>query len=1443
MAERRNEPQSHINQDQGLFDPDQHPEATLRAFDEFTQRFELRYNAQYPDPPRVSLEAAIKRWTVQNATQENAEPKPDLQQYDSICEDWKSKDKVTKLLGMFTTARVYEDWKIAQPNSQTRKDIKWDAFITTMREHYKPTENITLKNFHFRALAQYSTESFPSYCSRVEKEAKHCEFKCPHADCNAENTAVRDQIIIGTSINEIREEALLKSWDLTTLRREGMQMESAMKGGAEMSNETVNRIGKYSYDNIKNENKNLPMRNRNTWKTLTCYNCGRKVSTDIRKHVRDQCSAIKAKCDNCSRTGHFTQMCKSRKEVRQLNPQIAEPDKEVYNLNLFIIRSSANQDRPHMASGIHNKSDFKVDVMLNNHFSTVIADTGAKVSVCGTKEAKKWNLLDKMVPSRTSIKPYKSQPIPVYGIARCAVTFGTTSVPVEWHLISGSCEPVLAGDKALQLGIINFTPNPEMFQPVNMIQSDEKKSLQNIISDFPHNFTGLGKLKNHKIKLHVDHNIKPVNVPSRPIPYHLKQRAADAIKEMIDQGVIEEHPNTEPAPWISNAVLTPKPDGTIRVTLDARNVNKAIRSSNLPIPRHDEIKAKLSGCKYFSKMDFKSAFWQLELDEESRGLTVFHWEDHKLYRHTRLTMGIKSAQGELNAALLPLFSHISPAHLIHDDLIIAAKTKKDHDEALQQVMLVIEHAGLTLNPKKCLFGKNQIEFWGMIIGEDGIKPNPTKVDALDYITPPTDKTSLISFICMMQSNSEFIPHFARKAAKLRELTKKNTRFQWTKEHQDCFEELLKSFTKDALLRYFDIAKQTYVITDAHKTGLGATLAQGESLETARPVAFASRTTSKAEKNYPQLDIEAMGVDFALRRFRNYLVGAPDTVTVVTDHQPLCSVFNGNRSGSVRTERIKLRHQDIRFTVMYRKGVENQSDYMSRHAKPMQLLPQEEQEEADDLNNLLYTLHSTPIMDNIGLASIAKHTGTDPTLKEVRTLIQAGKTWIPKTAAPGLLHFQKILPQITVTGNGILLKEERIILPEALQMSAIRLAHQGSHPGQSGLQRRLRFHFFFHDMNRKVEEWVTSCSLCGTFSNKKTLEPIQHHEVPKTCWSTVAVDLFGPLPSSHHIVVVQDLSSRFPAARIVSSTKADKVIPALQDIYTNYGNPEQQITDNGPPFNSKAMDMFTSGRDIQQQKTPPLHPSSNPAETFMRPLGKTMKIAHNQHVPEKQALEQLLCNYRDTPHPATGITPANMLFRDGYRTTFPRTSISDDQVTAARVRDTERKYDNEQKVNHSKYRKPMYFQVGDIVMIKNYKKTSKFQPQFLPEACTVIQVGQGGHRIVVERENDGMKLERHPDDIKHFLTDKGHQVDTTSTLVPEEEAARSWHNKFRQLMDMYEPSQSETNWLHHSLSNESRRPGGLAPDAQEENAHMPELRRSTRARTLNTRYYNDDIVNH
>ena len=145
------------------------------------------------------------------------------------------------------------------------------------------------------------------------------------------------------------------------------------------------------------------------------------------------------------------------------------------------------------------------------------------------------------------------------------------------------------------------------------------------------------------------------------------------------------------------------------------------------------------------------------------------------------------------------------------------------------------------------------------------------------------------------------------------------------------------------------------------------------------------------------------------------------------------------------------------------------------------------------------LHITPVIDHIGLGAIAQETANDKTLQRVTKLLRSGKTSVPKTESEGVQRFDQILAELTIAGNGVIFKGDRMVLPTSLQEAAIELAHRGAHPGRTGIERRLRSHFFFHDMFIKVKNYVLGCRECSIFEDKKTKEPLDHHKVPLKCW--------------------------------------------------------------------------------------------------------------------------------------------------------------------------------------------------------------------------------------------------------------------------------------------------------------------------------------------------------
>ena len=158
--------------------------------------------------------------------------------------------------------------------------------------------------------------------------------------------------------------------------------------------------------------------------------------------------------------------------------------------------------------------------------------------------------------------------------------------------------------------------------------------------------------------------------------------------------------------------------------------------------------------------------------------------------------------------------------------------------------------------------------------------------------------------------------------------------------------------------------------------------------------------------------------------------------------------------------------------------------------------------------------------------------------------------------------------------------------------------------------------------------------------------------PSSAWGTVALDLFGPLSTGKHVLVVQGILTRYPAAKIIPSTSSSKVIPALNGIYINYGYPTTHLTENGPPFNSTEFTTFSKNSDIHHQTIYPYHPQANPAEGIMKPLGKALKAVHFNGQPSENVLHDFLVGFRTTPEVATGVPPADFLFRDGYAANFP-----------------------------------------------------------------------------------------------------------------------------------------------------------------------------------------------
>ena len=1416
----------------GKFDPNIYNDNVLEQFSEFVSSFHYSYEALNREPP-INLKPAERGI-------------------------WLGKDKRKVFLGRFAHRNLQKRFEDATDPDE-RDSMTFNRMVECLKKVFRSNSNTTLSNFKFRKLSQGSKESFELFALRVKKEAENGNFSCDHEQCDVKKTMIRDQIIIGTSDDRIREKALSEQFSLDDLINTGKSMEAAARNAATLKDDPIvdiNRTrgpGPYSKKGrqLKDKKEKSKYRRKDKEETSLCDFCLYENC-----HNPHRCPARngKGECHACGKKGHYkgSSLCKSKKEKKKVaarkvdevnsseseSDQISDSDSEDESFgvrrllsSIPLVRKVAGRRFPK----IKNKSNkYRIKVMIKERNVTAYVDTGADICVMSESKAKKLGI--DLLPTKMKIRPYGCRPKRCIGEYLGTIRYGQQVVNTVIYILREEVETLLSGTVSEALGAISFNEESRVNKIDSTPESTSDLDKSNLLKKFPKLFSGLGKLNNYQVKnFDVDESVPPVKESARPIPFHLKSKFDAEIAKLETQGVIEEHQG--PTSFISNLHLTPKDDGSTRVVLDMRNANKAIKSTNLPIPRPEHVSSKLAGYQIFSKLDFKSAFYQLELEEESRHLTVFHAGD-RLMRFKRLIMGCSPSSGELNKALRPIFQGMEHTFVIQDDLIVAGKTKREHDETLQKVCKTIQDSGMTLNPEKCMIAKQEIPWWGMMVSAKGLSPDPKKVQAVKLMSPPKSKDEVMSFFCMIQSDGygrDFIPNLAGKTKHIRELLRKDSKFIWSKQCQKEFDLIKSGFQKNIMMHHFDPKEDTQLEVDASQGGISAMLFQGQGANR-KLVSVASRATTPVESRYPQLDLEALAVDYGLRRFRFYLVGGP-TVQVLTDHKPLVSIFKNIRKGSSRTDKIKLRHQDLQYEVVWKKGKLNKADYLSRHAVPWEDVPSVEKDETGEFEKLIWFLQYSPYVESLSVSNIVKESESDPVLCQIRKALRKG--YPPKLDKNNcqLKPYVKCWDQLTITAEGLLLKGDKIILPKSLKELAIKKAHQGSHPGITTMKRRLRSHFFFPDMSCRVEKFVKKCDLCTMFTSKTRNSVLKPHDLENLhAWEKLSVDLFGPMPDNKSILVAQDMVTRFPAAKILHKTDADNVIAALNEIYATYGTPSITRTDNGPPFNGEKMKTFMSRNSIIHEKNFPYHPNANPVEALMKPLGKAMKIAFREGRNKKQALENFLSSYRATPHSSTGISPGDMLFRHGYCKDFPQTSIvGDEEVKQARMKDQENREARDNRGNLS--RMNLFPQVGDQVMTRNAKKGKKFDPTFGPQWMTVTEVEDGGLKCI---DNEGREQRRHFDDVKLQNTDSD-DVYEMQLIQPSQSAQLISSSQEEEELPPSQPSQDiqllspdygeiENAYMPDSVPN-----ANLSVNETPENNEQGAPRRSERVRKPNPKY--------
>jgi transposase InsO family protein len=456
----------------------------------------------------------------------------------------------------------------------------------------------------------------------------------------------------------------------------------------------------------------------------------------------------------------------------------------------------------------------------------------------------------------------------------------------------------------------------------NLTQAQQEQ-LRVLTSEFKHRFTpdpGTTDTIHHEVNLT---SKEPVYSKPYRLPYNTREDLKKDIKEMLDLRVIRE----SRSPYASPVVIVKKPDGSNRVCVDYRKLNKLTVFDPEPMPTAEELFQKVSGDRVFSKVDLSKGYWQIKVAEKDIYKTAFvtpdgHWE------FLKMPFGMVNSGATLKRGLKKILEDMQNVIFYWDDILIHTKTWEDHIKALRELFQRLSVSNFTIRPSKCILGADNVDFIGHRLSE-GLKGlHEDNVKKIKDAPRPTTKTQVRSFMGLANYYREYVPNFAAVTAPLTDLLKKGqpNKVNWEEAQERAFQAVRDILVEKPVLHLPDPSKTFILRTDASNDGVGAILMQEDDGKL-HPVSYASKKLNQAEKNYSTIEKECLAIIWGVRKFELYLQGVP--FVLQTDHQPL-SYLNSAKFTNARIMRWAMFLQNFDVKLQSIKGSQNfGADYLSR----------------------------------------------------------------------------------------------------------------------------------------------------------------------------------------------------------------------------------------------------------------------------------------------------------------------------------------------------------------------------------------------------------------------------------------------------------------------------------------------------------------------------------
>ncbi|KAI3384994.1 hypothetical protein SNEBB_009810 [Seison nebaliae] len=886
------------------------------------------------------------------------------------------------------------------------------------------------------------------------------------------------------------------------------------------------------------------------------------------------------------------------------------------------------------------------------------------------------------------------------------------------------------------------------------------------------------------------------------VPVAHQDQVKKQLSEMQDSGIIEPAFSSFNSPLIAVAKSNSQ---ELRIVNDFRGINENLKPCMQALPRIDDALARLGKAKYFTRIDLRSAFLQIPLNEKSRHITAFNPGLPGMFRtmaYTRLPQGIKVASNIFQHVIELILSGLSETEVLAyiDDILIMSEDIEQHKDRLGEVLERLETAGLKANLAKCFFAQEEIEFLGFIVSRDGVRPSQTKMTAFNNRLRPGNKKEVRSLIGVVNFYRRHIPKLSSKIAPLVNLTKKGVKFVWDEACEDAFHDVLRAMKSPVVLAHANYDKPFILTTDASCVGIGSVLSQVQDDGQERPISFYSRKLSDTQGRYSTFEREALAVSLSLKNFRSILLGRHFTVR--TDNKALtrATILNANN----RIAKMLADWSEYDFDIVHLSGVDNVvADYLSR--QPEDTMAVYSTRVRDDEPLATSQDVSDSLFDVERLKNLQRK---DPILSKIIAGAKRGE--MMSREGPAYFLDEKKLLRIVLEYKGAGRKRyfEPLVIPKEMQREIVKSIHAGdnaaNHAGVARTLFRCKERVAFSGLPTMVRKIVRSCRYCQIMKGNR--QPLN---VANQSWPTVdkpmsrlSLDVVGPMQRActgeRYILIIVDHFSRYAFGYPTHDCTADTITACFRDFTDRQGGAREVLTDRGSCFISESFTNLIKERGMKSLMTCSYNPQSN--SVAERLIGSIKKILYNlvhddvQTWPDR--LQQALFLYNTSVHRGLGDIPFFLYHGfDAYdgnvrsETDFVPFNYGEtyqQEVQNARARVARQVNKNLEEMHDFDAKRQKIskhpLRVGELILIQNERSTGmtrSLRPKYYDEVHRIVSIFNQGATIKarsLETGNERVVTHRR---VKRYFSDDEDEIERVNERTEENDDSEQPSDDSRQ----------------------------------------------------------------